>query len=147
MVEQQRYALPDGHRQRLAATIAGVVQWRREKAREALEVHRDKRAGERSNRAAFALKVLHSFVVFSLPEHDPDLAAFSHSAHQGDHYQLCPEALELLSRFCMARGSLSQSGGKPTEAQMRNVLRRAEGMEQRARAEERSIDVQEGDDL
>lgn len=108
--------------------------------RQCKRIIQDKWARERSNRAFFALKMLRTFVLFSLPEDDPDLGTFRCSAPQGDRYRICPEALDLLSRFCMARGNLQESGGKPTEAQMRNVLRRAEGREQAARAEERKAD-------
>ena len=137
---EQSYTLPAGHRERLAATIQAAADWRRDKAREAEDTYRDRRARERSNRACFALKMLRTFVLFSLPDDDPDLATFRSSNPQGDCYRICPEAWELLSRFCMARGSLHESGGKPTEAQMRNVLRRAEGREQEARAQERDVD-------
>jgi len=136
------YALPEGHRERLVATVQAVIDWRREKAREAEDVHHDKWARERSNRAFFALKILRTFVS-SLPDDDPDLGAFRHSPTQGDRYRICPEAWDLLSRFGMARGNLRMSGGKPTEAQMRNVLRRAEGQEQQARAEERQADCED----
>jgi hypothetical protein len=105
-------------------------------------------SGRASARTAFfALKVLRTFVLFSLPEDDSDLCTFRYSAPQGDRYRICPEAWDLLSRFCMARGNLQESSGKPTEAQMRNVLRRAEGREQQARAEERKADYREGSDV
>lgn len=143
---EQAYALPEGHRERLAATIQAVIDWRRNKAHEAEDAYQDKWARERSNRAFFALKILRTFVLFSLSEDDPDLSTFRYSAPQGDRYRLCPEAWDVLSRFCMARGNLQRSGGKPTEAQMRNVLRRAEGKEQQARAEERKADYHEGSD-
>jgi hypothetical protein len=143
---EQAYTLPPGHRERLAATIQAVAEWRREKAHEAQDAYQDKWARERSNRAFFALKMLRTFVLFSLLEDDPDLSTFRYSAPQGDRYRICPEAWDLLSRFCMARGNLQESGGKPTEAQLRNVLRRAEGREQEARAEERKADyLAEGD--
>jgi hypothetical protein len=131
------YALPEGHRERLAATIQAVIDWRRDKAHEAEDAYQDKWARERSNRAFFALKILRTFILLSLSEDDPDLSTFRYSTPQGDRYRICPEAWDSLSRFCMARGNLQESGGKPTEAQMRNVLRRAEGREQQARAEER----------
>lgn len=140
---KQAYALPEGHRERLAATIQAIIDWRRDKAHEAEDAHQDKWARERSNRAFFALKILRTFILFSLSEDDPDLGTFRHSAPQCDRYGICPEAWDLLSRFCMARGNLQESGGKPTEAQMRNVLRRAEGREQQARAEERKADDRE----
>jgi hypothetical protein len=146
LVEELGYTLPEGHRERLAATIQAAADWRRDKAHEAQDAHQDKWARERSSRASFALKMLRTFVLFSLSDDDPDLRTFRYSAPEGDHYRLCPEAWYLLSRFCMARGNLMQSGGKPTEAQMRNILRRAEGREQEARAEERRAEIlQEGD--
>jgi hypothetical protein len=135
--DNSAYALPEGHRDRLAATIQAVAQWRLDKAHEAEDVHGDKRALERSNRAFFALKNLRTFVLFSLAEDDPDLGTFRYSTPQGDRYRISPEAWDVLSRFLMARGGLQQSGGKPTEAQMRNVLRRAEGKEGEARAADR----------
>lgn len=137
---ERAYALPEGHRERLAATIQAVIDWRRDKAHEAEDAYQDKWARRRSNRAFFALKILRTFVLFSLAEDDPDLGTFRHSAPVGNRYRICPEAWDLLSRFCMAPGNLQQSGGKPTEVQMRNVLRRAEGREQQARAEEREAD-------
>jgi hypothetical protein len=143
---EQAYTLPAGHRERLAATIEAAADWRRDKAHEAQDAYQDKRARERSNRAFFGLKMLRTFVLFSLPEDDPDLSTFRYSAPHGDRYRICPEAWDVLSRFCMARGNLQESGGKPTEAQMRNVLRRAEGREQEARAEERKADYGEGSD-
>jgi hypothetical protein len=137
---------PQGHRDRLAATIQAVIDWRRDKAHEAEDAYQDKWARERSNRAFFALKILRTFVLFSLNDDDPDLGTFRYSAPQGDRYRICPETWDLLSRFCMARGNLQTSGGKPTEARMRNVLRRAEGREQQARAEERKADYREESD-
>jgi hypothetical protein len=126
--------LPAGHQERLAETLRAVANWRRHKAAEALDVYENRQAFKRSKRASFALRTLTAFVR-SLPDDDPDLGTFRHAARQGDRYQICPEAWELLSRFYMNRGVHSErDDAKPTEAQMRNVLRRAEGKEQEHRA-------------
>lgn len=126
---KQAYALPQGHRERLAATIQAVVDWRRGKAHEAEDAYQDKWARERSNRAFFALKILRTFVLFSLPDDDPDLGTFRYSAPQDDRYRICPETWDLLSRFCMARGNLQASGGKPTRGtdEKRPSTRRGQG--------------------
>lgn len=130
---------PAGHRERLVATISAVIDWQRDQAHEAQDIHRDKRASERSYRAFSALKQLRNFVLRSLPADDPLLRnTFRYCTPQDDRYQICSEAWEVLSSFCVRKGTTGQNNGKPTEAQMRNVLNRAEGREQEARALQRA---------
>jgi hypothetical protein len=132
---EDQFRLPDGHRDRLAATIRAVAQWRREKA----YAHRDdKMAHKRSMHSFIALKELAKYVE-TLPEDDPDLGTFRYSTPVDDSYRLSRGAWDRLSRFGMSH-NVHGMDQRPGEAQMRNALRRAEGMEQQHRHLRRELD-------
>jgi hypothetical protein len=114
-------------------TVREVAAWRRGKAWEFEDpgVRRDNR------RAANALRTLANFVT-ELPDDDPDLWALAHSPVRGDQYELCREALGLLSRFGLHRGTFAGKA-TPDEVQFRNLLRRIEGQERHARSEAQRV--------
>jgi hypothetical protein len=119
-------------RQLLAATIRFVAHWRYEKAHE----FDDPIARKRSLRAEVALRTLANFVG-EMPDDDKDLTlkALRNVEESGDKLILTPECFDMLSRFGLSQSSWSEGG--PTEAQMRNVLRRVDGCEARERAAEK----------
>ena len=120
---------PNGsHQPRLVNTIRNTAKWRRSKS---YEFAADADEQRKNRRSMVALQTLANFVE-ALPDADPDLACLRHSAPAGEQYRLCPEALRLLSRFGLNYGMWHADS--PTEAQMRNILRRIEGAEARLRA-------------
>ncbi len=74
-------------------------------------------------------------LVASLPEDDRDIAWLRHLEISSGRLELCEASLDLLSRFGMDRGAWQQ--GVPTDAQIRNLLRRMDGAEAAARGAER----------
>lgn len=83
-------------------------------------------------RAGQALRTLANFVEV-LPDDDPDL--FLHALQRTDAHDgrlsITTDSFMLLSRFGMDRGAWQAT--KPTESQMRNVLRRIDGIEAQER--------------
>lgn len=116
--------------ERLVETIRRTAAWRRQKG---VEFADDDRARRKSFRAASAQRTLANFVA-GLAEDDPDITVFRNSevAGEGTYLALCREGLVMLSRFGMEQGAWD-ARSKPSEAQMRNVLRRVNGAEQAAR--------------
>jgi hypothetical protein len=116
-------------RRLLAETIRRTARWRGMKAAE----HADApQAAKRSRRAQIALRALANFVD-GLGDDDPDLDLYAlrRVAAASDHLLLSDESRELLSRFGMSRGAWQQAS--ITQAQMRNLLRRLDGVEARER--------------
>lgn len=127
----------------LAATIRHAANWRAEKAAEFAD---DEIAHERSLRAEAALRELASFVE-SMADDDPDLAlhALCRVGQRGGRLALIPDAFTLLSRFGLDEGAWQDQA--PTERQMRNVLRRVDGIEARERrARKERAEAGYGDD-
>lgn len=124
---QEKRAAPK-QRRLLAATIRASAQWRRSKADEFRD---DEDALRENSRAAIALKTLANFVD-GLPDGDQDLnlPALSRTEDRDGCLVLTSDALVLLSRFGL---SGSWRGGAPSESQMRNILRRLDGIEARER--------------
>lgn len=129
-------------RRLLVATIRSTADWRGRKADE----FDDEVARRRSLRAKQALRTLANFVD-DLPDDDPELALYAlrrveeHDSRLG----LSPDAAALLSRFGLGKGAWQES--KPTEKQMRNVLRRLDGIEaSERRARRERADAGYGDD-
>jgi hypothetical protein len=115
----------------LAAAMRTTASWRQRKAREYAEDHI---ARHRSNRASTALRTAAKFVDGMDPD-DRDLAWLRHVELNRDRLHLCEESNELLSRFGIDPGAWRD--GRPTETQIRNLLRRVSGAESRARADAR----------
>jgi len=122
-----------GHRERLVETIQRTSQWRHNLADD-YDEEGQKLSRMQNRRSALALARLANFVR-DLPEDDPDLGRCKKSeiARDGRSYILGEEAARLLGRFWINRAA-AKDGGAPTEAQMRNLLRRMDGAEQRHRA-------------
>ena len=122
---------PGEQREALVATIRAAADWRWRKAYEYAE---DRCARKASLRARAALRILASFVE-GMADDDPDLAlhALGRVGTIGDRLALAPAASTLLSRFGIGKASWQE--GEPTEAQMRNLLRRMDGIEARKRGE------------
>jgi hypothetical protein len=120
---------PGEQRDALVATIRNTADWRRRKAYEFAE---DRCARKASLRAAQALRVLANFVE-GLPDDDPDLTRYAlrRVGMIDGRLALAPDASFLLSRFGVGKGSWQAS--KPTEPQMRNILRRINGVETQKR--------------
>jgi hypothetical protein len=116
-------------RRLLAATIRNTAEWRKGKAAE-FEDHEEARA--ENLRATHALRALANFVE-ALPDDDADLnlAALRRLDERRGLLWLAPDGLTLLSRFGLNQGTWKAS--KPSEAQLRNVLRRLDGIEARER--------------
>lgn len=114
------------HRQRVAETIRRTARWRRAKANEHPEFHKD------NARGATALRRLANFVE-SMAVDDLDLRAMraSRLTSDGEAYRLSREASDKLAGFGLGRGSWQ--GPTPDEAQLRNILRRVEGQEAKNR--------------
>jgi hypothetical protein len=117
------------HRERVVETIRRTAYWRRSKADQFPEYHRI------NARGATALRVLANFTERLEPD-DLDLRSWRNSeiTPDGDGYHLHPRALERLARFGLGRGSWQT--GTPTEAQLRNALRRIGGMNAQERREQ-----------
>lgn len=119
-------------RRLLAETIRSTARWRRRKADEFGE---DPEARRANTRAASALRTLANFVD-GLPDDDPDIGLYAlcrTRERSGGGLDLAEEAYMHLSRFGLRRGSWQ--GASPSESQMRNVLRRLDGIEAHERAE------------
>ncbi len=131
------------HRRLLVATIRNAADWRRRKID---EYEHDDDLRKENVRAKKALLTLANFVE-GLPDDDRDLNL--HALRRADEHenrlQLTPDSLTLLSRFGLSRGSWQD--GRPTESQMRNVLRRVDGIEAKERrARKERAEAGYGDD-
>jgi hypothetical protein len=130
-------------RRLLLATIRSAAYWRRDKADEFDE----NAAARKANlRAKAALLHLANFVE-ELPDDDLDLHL--HALHRLDEHdgtlRLTPDGIALLSRFGMSKDAWQSS--TPTENQMRNVLRRVDGVEAKERrARKERAEAGYGDD-
>lgn len=120
---------PADQRDLLVATIRGTAEWRSRKAYEFVD---DFIAHKRSLRARQALRTLANFVE-SLPDDDPDLHlhALRRADERDGRLRLTPDSVLSLSRFGLDRGAWQAS--KPSENQMRNILRRIDGIEAKER--------------
>jgi hypothetical protein len=130
-------------RRLLAATIRGSARWRDDKAD---EFDDDAETREENLRASEALLVLADFVEALLDDdRDLNLHALRRASERGGQLWLTPDGLTLLSRFGLDRGSWQ--AGEPSESQMRNVLRRVDGVEAKERrARKERADAGYGDD-
>ena len=126
---QGKRAAPD-QRRLLVETIRASAQWRQRKADEFSD---DENARRQNSRATLALRALANFVA-GLPNDDPDLnlPALARTDERDGHLALAEEASILLSRFGLGYGAWKS--GTPGERQMRNVLRRMDGIEARERS-------------
>jgi hypothetical protein len=124
----------EAHRERLSFTLRKIAYWRYQQSfREGLS-RNEKKA---QLRAELSLRRLANFVD-ELSIDDPDLRNFFHcEVTLAGRVDMTRAAFHQLSRFGMNIGAWQQGGG-PAEAQMRNILRRANGHEQRARAAARA---------
>lgn len=128
---QEPRPAPD-QRRLLAETIRSTARWRRRKADEFGD---DAEARRASVRAASALRTLANFVD-GLSDDDPDLRLYAlcrTGERPGRGLDLTEDASAHLSRFGIKRGSWQAP--TPTENQMRNILRRLDGIEAHERAE------------
>lgn len=121
-------------RRLLVATIRGAADWRRGKAN---EYEHDDDLRKENVRAKKALLTLANFVE-GLPDDDRDLNLYAlrRADERDGRLRLTLDSLTLLSRFGLDKRSWQ--GGRPSENQMRNVLRRVDGIEateRRARKE------------
>ena len=110
-------------------TIRETAEWRKRKVEEFSD---DPVARKRGLRARQALRALANFVE-ALPDDDPDLNLYAlrrAEEHDGK-LLLALDSLTLISRFGMDRGAWQAT--TPTESQMRNVLRRVDGIEAQER--------------
>ncbi len=116
-------------RRLLVATIREVADWRGQKA---YEFNDDHVARMRGLRAKYALRRLANFVE-EMPDDDRDLNlhALCRASECGGRFKLTPDSFHLLSRFGLDKGAWQFT--KPVESQMRNVLRRVDGIEARER--------------
>jgi hypothetical protein len=128
-VTEDAVRTPDEQRDALVATIRDSAEWRRHKADEFEE---DPVSRKASLRARQALRTLANFVA-ALPDDDPELNlhALQRVELYEDRLALTSEARLLLSRFGIAKRSWQSS--KPSERQMRKVLRQLDGLEARER--------------
>lgn len=119
---------PAEQRLLLAETIRAIANWRAQKA----YAFDDDIGRKRSLRARQALRNLANFVE-AMPDDDPDLNlhALRRTEEHGGRLSLTLDSLTLLSRFGLDRGAWQTT--KPTESQMRNILRRADGSEAKER--------------
>jgi hypothetical protein len=134
---------PPAQRRLLVATIRDTAEWRRQKAEEFGD---DAIARKRSLRAKQALRNLANFVE-AMPDDDPDLNLYAlrRVGERKGGLRLAPDSVLLLSRFGLDRGAWQST--KPIESQMRNVLRRIDGIEARERhARKLRADMGYGDD-
>lgn len=122
------------NQERAVETIRRTARWRRAKADEHPESQRQNRRG------ATALRILANFVE-ELDADDRDLSNFRHIpvSDDGDAYRLSEEAATILARFGLNLGAW-EGKARPSEAQLRNVLRRVTGAEstERHRARQRA---------
>jgi hypothetical protein len=126
---QGKRAAPD-QRRLLVETIRASAQWRQRKADEFGD---DENARRQNSRATLALRALASFVA-GLPNDDPDLnlPALARTEERDGRLVLTADASFFLSRFGLGYGAWKS--GTPGERQMRNVLRRIDGIEARERS-------------
>jgi hypothetical protein len=127
-VQEKRRASVQRHL--LVETIRASARWRQGKAEE----FRDDEDARRENaRAELALRALAKFVA-GLPDGDPELnlSALSRTDERDGRLVLTMDASVLLSRFGLDHRTWRS--GAPGESQMRNVLRRIDGIEARERA-------------
>lgn len=130
-------------RRLLVETIRRAADWRRGKAR---EFEDDAQARKQNVRSKKALLMLANFVE-ALPDDDPDLDLYAlrRVETRGDELDLTPDGIAMLSRFGLSKDSWQAS--TPTENQMRNILRRVDGVEaQERRARKERAEAGYGDD-
>jgi hypothetical protein len=130
-------------RRLLVATIRGAADWR---AGRADKFEHDRNAHRENVRAKTALRTLANFVE-GLPDDDRDLDL--HALRLADEHdgrlELTDDGMTLLSRFGINIGSWGDT--RPTESQMRNVLRRVDGIEAKERrARKERAEAGYGDD-
>jgi hypothetical protein len=116
-------------RRALVATLRELAQWRAQKAHEFGD---NPVARKASVRAKHALRTLANFVE-AMSDDDPELLLYALrrvEAHNG-RLRLTPESITTLSRFGI-RPSAWQAP-QQTEAQMRKILRRIDGIEAKER--------------
>ncbi len=118
----------EDQRRLLAATVRNTAEWRGHKADE----FDDATARKRSLRAKQALRTLANFVE-AMPDEDPDLGLYAlrRVEERDGLLWLTPDGAALLSRFGLGKGAWQSS--TPSESQMRNVLRRIDGIEAQER--------------
>jgi hypothetical protein len=120
---------PVGEQRRLlVATIRATAQWRNDKAHE----FEDSDVRKQNFRARQALRTLANFVE-GLPDDDLDLNLYAlrRADARDGRLWLTPDGAALLSRFGLGRGAWQSS--QPSESQMRNILRRVDGIEAQER--------------
>jgi hypothetical protein len=130
-------------RRLLVATIRNAADWRMGRAD---KFEHNKHAHGENGRAKTALRTLANFVE-GLPDDDRDLNlhALRRADERDDQLQLTDDGMTLLSRFGINRGSWQDT--RPTESQMRNVLRRVDGIEAQERsARKQRAEMGYGDD-
>lgn len=119
----------EAHRERLSTTVRRIAQWR---GKQVSEYRDDPIAVRRSRRASVALRTLGNFVDgLSVDDKDVRNLWGVPLSPDGQSLRLEPDGLRLLSRFGLDIGAWQE--GPPLESQMRNILRRANGIEQAAR--------------
>lgn len=130
---------PAEQRAMLVKTIRDVAAWRRQKVEEFGD---DPIARKRGLRAKQALGALANFVE-AMPDEDPELSLYAlrRTDERDGGLWLALDSVTLLSRFGIDRGAWQDS--RPTESQMRNVLRRIDGIEARER-HARKLRAEEG---
>jgi hypothetical protein len=128
----------EAHRKRLANTIDAIASWRKQMAADYAD---DRTARRANNRVYHALRQLTRFV-YALPADDLDLRNLRFAPvwqREGgwEALHLDDETIAILNRFWINQGASHGQHPQPTEEQMRKVLRRADGAEQRRRSEAR----------
>jgi hypothetical protein len=130
---------PAQQRELLAATVRFVADWRSAKAEEFPAEF----ATEQSQRAVLAINQLAEFVE-GMADDDRDLMGLKamRNVEEGSgKLIITPETFDHLSRFGMQKsawlGGDVESRGVISERQMRNELRRLDGIESRERAAEK----------
>jgi hypothetical protein len=113
----------------LVKTIRDTAEWRDRKPEEFGD---DPISRKQNLRAKQALGAFANFVE-AMPDDDPDLNlhALLRVEERDGKLVLALDSLTLISRFGMDRGAWQAS--RPTESQMRNALRRIDGIEARER--------------
>lgn len=120
---------PIGEQRRLlVATIRATAQWRHDKAYE----FEDSDVRKQNFRARQALRTLANFVE-GLDDDDIDLNLYAlrRADERDGRLWLTPDGAALLSRFGLGRGAWQSS--QPSVSQMRNILRRVDGVEAQER--------------
>lgn len=125
---------PTASRDALVETIRATARWRAQVAREHVDDHVARR---RSHRAMTGLAHLAKHVAGLDPD-DRDLRWLRHLEPRPDGtLTLADESRDLLSRFGMDKGAQNHGRPEPTDAQVRNLLRRMDGAEANERAARR----------